>query len=277
MRKRGKKSRPLRKFLFFIFFVTIFGFLTISSIGQREFSAPHKIIFEILGTAQTGVTGLRNLGVNTWQHYVALWNVRTENLQLRLEIKKYQEMNSKYQEALATNLRLNSLLDLKESLPAPTLTAQVIGRDPSQWFKTLTINRGTSSGVTRGMPVVTVEGVVGQIFDGANHYAKVIQAIDPNSAIDVLVQRSRTQGILKGTGSTYKLQYVVKNSDVRVGDTVITSGLSGTFPKAIPVGTVSSVVSNRRGMFLEIDITPAVDFNRLENVVIVMTPNKLAE
>ena len=127
------------------------------------------------------------------------------------------------------------------------------------------------------MPVVTVEGVVGHVIDGSSHYAKILQANDPNSAIEVLIQDTRVQGIIKGTGTGYRLHYVVKSNEVNAGDLLVTSGLGGVFPKGLPVGTVSKVVSNRRGMFLNIEVTPAVDFSKLENVIVIMKSNQLTE
>jgi rod shape-determining protein MreC len=277
MRKRNKRARAGKQFIILAVFAVFFAALLFSSISRREFSTPHKLILEILGTAQAGVAVVTGTVRHLWTGYVALWDVREENDQLREEIEKYQVLNSKYREALVTNVRLEKLLELKESLPPPTLTALIQGHDPSLWFKTLTVNRGSSDGVTKGMPVVAVAGVVGHVLDSTAHYAKVLQANDPNSAIEVLIQESRVQGILKGTGSGYRLHYVLKNNDVKSGDLVVTSGLGEVFPKGLPVGTVSRVVSNRRGMFLDIEVEPAVNFEQLEHLIIIMKSNQLAE
>ena len=277
MRKRGKRARPLKQLAYLSIFLILFGILISSAIGRKEFSAPHKFILEILGTAQSAVYNLTKSTSNIWYGYVSLWDVREENLRLHEEINKYQSINIKYREAVATNMRLNKLLELKETLPPPTLSAVIIGRDPSQWFKTITVNRGSSDGITRGMPVVTVEGVVGQVLDGGAHYSKVLLANDPNSALDVLIQRTRIQGIIKGDGDSYRLHYVLKNNIVEEGYQIVTSGMGGVFPKGLPVGTVSKVVNNKRGMFLEINITPAANFSKLEHVIIIMKSNPLAE
>jgi len=277
MRKRSKRVRPIKQFLLVLILALLFGSLIIPAMGRREMTLPHKFIFEILGTAQAGVTGILSYCGGLWDDYIVLLNVRDENKRLRDEIKKHQVTNIKYREAVATNFRLSKLLDLKETLPPPTLTAQIVGRDPSQWFKTFSIDRNSSDGITKGMPVVTVEGVVGHVLEGSSHYAKVLQANDPNSAIEVLIQNTRVQGIIKGTGTGYRLHYVVKNNEVNPGDQLVTSGLGGVFPKGLPVGTISKVVSNRRGMFLDIDVTPAIDFSKLENVIVIMKSNQLTE
>ncbi|MDF1576841.1 MAG: rod shape-determining protein MreC [Desulfobulbales bacterium] len=278
MRKRSKRTRrPLRQFLVISTCAVLFTVLALSFMGRKELTLPHRLIFDILGTAQAGVTGAINYGLDIRNNYFDLIGVKKENDRLREEIARYQGLTVTYREALATNVRLRKLLEFKEQLPQPTITARIIGRDPSQWFKTFSIDRSSSDGVSRGMPVVTVEGVVGQILDGGNHRAKVLQAIDPNSAIEVLIQDSRTQGIIKGTGESYRLHYVLKNNKINPGDLLITSGLGGVFPKGLPVGRVSSVVSNRRGMFLDIEVEPVVDFSKLENVIVIMKSNQLTE
>jgi rod shape-determining protein MreC len=129
----------------------------------------------------------------------------------------------------------------------------------------------------KGMPVITSEVIVGQIIDGGSKRAKVLQTIDANSAIEVRIQNTRTKGIIKGTGTSYRLLYVPKNNTVNKGDLLVTSGLGGVFPKGLAVAVVSSVVSNRRGMFLDIEAEPVVDFSRLENVIVIMKSNQLAE
>jgi len=257
--------------------VVLFGVLALSFMGRKELTLPHRFIFDILGTAQAGVTGVINYFNDIQEGYIDLIGVKRENDRLRDEIKKYQSLSVTYREALATNTLLRKLLDFKEELPQPTVTARIIGRDPSQWFKTFSIDHSSSDGVSKGMPVVTADGVVGQILDGGNRRAKVLEAIDPNSAIEVLIQDTRTQGIIKGTGDSYRLHYVLKNNKVNRGDLLITSGLGGVFPKGLPVGIVSSVVSNRRGMFLDIEVKPVVDFSKLENVIVIMKSNQLAE
>ncbi|MEJ2691236.1 MAG: rod shape-determining protein MreC, partial [Deltaproteobacteria bacterium] len=207
---------------------------------------------------------------NIWGGYIALWDVREENALLHKEINRLKELNQSYREAAATNIRLQKLLQMKESLPIPSISADIIGKDSSIWTHTLIINRGSQDGLKIGMPVVDADGVVGQVVDTSPHYAKVLLAIDPNSAIDVLVQRSRMQGILKGNGDGFELKYVQKNVDVKEGDKAVTSGFGDLFPKGLVAGVVSEVVKSKRGMFQKITVTPAVDFQKLETVLVLL-------
>lgn len=277
MRKKAKRSRQLKAMLLFGVILTLVLMLIVSTVGRQEFNTPHKFALEVLGTAQTATTMASGYFKTIWHNYTSLINVREENERLREELRKYKAATTKYREAVATNVRLAKLLELKETLPPPTITAQIIGKDPSQWFKTLIIDRGSSDGIEIGMPAVTVEGVVGQVVNTSPHYAKILLANDPNSAIDAIIQKNRVQGIVKGNGSGFDLLYILKNSEVEQGDDVVTSGLGSVFPKGLLIGTVADVTKSRRGMFQTITVEPATDFSQLEEVIIIMKKASLAE
>jgi len=246
--------------------------------GRKEFTIPHKLGLELIGPFQTAISKVSNYAGSIWDKYTDLLNVREENEQLRQELLQYKTANIEYREAVATNVRLQKLLELKESLPPPTLSAEIVGKDPSLWFRTFTINRGSSDGVQKGMPVVTVEGVVGQVLTSSPNYSKVLLATDPNSAIEVITQKTRVQGIVKGSGpETFNLHYVLKSAEVEKGDYVLTSGLGGVFPKGLMVGTVAEITKSRRGMFQNIAVKPAVDFSQLEYLIIIMKKYSLTE
>jgi rod shape-determining protein MreC len=278
MRKRGKRSGQLRFFLLFGCLLTAILVLIISMADRKEFTVLHKFGLEVIGPFQTAISKVSNYSGSIRQKYVDLLSVREENEQLRQELLQYRTANIEYREALATNVRLQKLLELKESLPPPTLTAEIVGKDPSLWFRTLTINRGSSDGVQKGMPVVTVEGVVGQILTSSPNYSKVLLATDPNSAVDVITQKTRVHGIVKGLGrDAFGLNYVFKSAVVEKGDFVLTSGLGGVFPKGLMVGSVLEITNSRRGMFQKIEIEPAVDFSQLEHLIIIMKKDSLTE
>src|SRR5210317_2250427 len=277
VRKRGKRSRQMRFFLLLGFLLTAILFLIISMAGRKEFTTLHKIGLEIIGPVQTVISKASNYAGSIKTRYVDLLHLREENNQLRQELLQYKTANIEYREALATNVRLKKLLELKESLPPPTLIAEIVGKDPSLWFRTLTINRGSSDGIQKGMPVVTVEGVVGQILTSSPNFSKVLLATDPNSAVEVITQKTRVHGIVKGLGrdAVFGLNYVLKSTVVEKGDFVLTSGLGGVFPKGLMVGTVSEIEKSRRGMFQKVEIEPAVDFSQLEFLIIIMKKNSL--
>ena len=277
MRKRGKRSRQMRSFLLFSCLLIAILILIISLGGRKEFTVLHKFSLEVIGPVQTALSKVSNYAGNIRKKYVDLIGLREENKELRQELLQYKTANIEYREALATNVRLKKLLELKESLPPPTLTAEIVGKDPSLWFRTLTINRGSSDGIQKGMPVITVEGVVGQILTSSPNFSKVLLATDPNSAVEVITQKTRVHGIVKGLGrdAFFGLNYVLKSAVVEKGDFVLTSGLGGVFPKGLMVGTVSEIEKSRRGMFQKVEIEPAVDFSQLEFLIIIMKKNSL--
>lgn len=278
MRKKNKKSQHIKIFFLFGSILTFILILIASTVGRQELNGPQRLALDLIGKGQYVITRMTSGILNVWSDYVGLLHVREENKRLQEELDKFQAANIKHREAVATNVRLSKLLQIKETLPPPTLTAQVVGRDPSLWFRTIIIDRGSSEGVEKGMPVVTVEGVVGQILDSSPNYSKVLLANDPNSAIDVFVQKNRVQGILKGNGSTgFNILYVLKNADVEKGDDIVTSGLGDIFPKGLPVGKVTEVTKSKRGMFQKIEVEPAVDFSQLEYLLIIMHENSLAD
>jgi rod shape-determining protein MreC len=276
MRKRGKRSGQMRFLLLFGCLLAAIFILIISMAGRKEFTTLHKFGLEVIGPFQTAISKVSSYAGGFKKEYVDLLGVREENVQLRQELLQYRAASIEYREALATNVRLKKLLGLKESLPPPTLTAEIVGKDPSLWFRTLTINRGSSDGVEKGMPIVTVEGVVGQILTSSPNYSKVLLATDPNSAVDVITQKTRVHGIVKGLGrDAFGLNYVLKSAVVEKDDLVLTSGLGEVFPKGLMVGTVSEITKSRRGMFQKIEIEPAVDFSQLEHLIIIMKKKSL--
>jgi len=268
--KRSSRFRAFKLVLLSAILLTLTFIFLVSTLGSQKFGILHKLIFEVTGPVQKVFSGAAGYVGTFTEKYTDLIHVREENRRLWKELQEARAAAHKNREALATNARLKKLLQLKEATDLPMLSARVVGKDPSLWFRTVIIDRGSSDGVFKGMPVLTAEGIVGQIITVSPNYAKVLLAIAPSSALDVLLQKTRVRGILKGTGSlTYKLDYVLKTVDVQEGDYVVTAGYGGMFPSGLPVGVVSSVIKKRRGMFLEIEVTPAVDFLTLEDVMII--------
>lgn len=275
--RRKKKPNPVKRFFLVATLAALSVIAIVTTVGRKEFGLSHRLVFEALGPAQSAFARATEFVGGFWRHYLNLVGVSEENDRLRQEIKRYIAINAEYREAVATNVRLNQLLDLAHSLDQPVLTAHVIGRDPALWFKTITIDKGISAGVEKGMPVVTVEGVVGQVINVSPRFAKVLLATDPNSAVDAILQASRALGIVKGNGQGYRMDYVLREKEVAKDDLVVTSGMGGVFPKGLLIGRVSEVGKDKRGMFHNITVQPAVDFRELEYVTIILKANSLAE
>lgn len=225
-----------------------------------------------------GATPLQNvfkqtvkLVVTLWEDYFHLVDVHQENRRLKLELDSLKRENGLYKELVATHERLRDLLSFKEAVSRPAVAAQVVGLDPTGWFQSVVINKGTNAGIKLDMPVVNASGVVGRIVSVSPNYAKVLLIIDQNSAVDCLVQRSRDRGMVRGqSAQVCRLDYMVKSASVKEGDGVITSGLGRVFPKGLPVGTILNVKEGDGALFKEIAVTPAVDFSKLEEVLVIL-------
>ncbi|MEE4240428.1 MAG: rod shape-determining protein MreC [Desulfopila sp.] len=241
-----------------------------ASFGGR-FGLFHQLTFESLGPAQKFFTSISSGVENIWDDYVALWNIRDENQRLHGIVDQLNGKLNEYTEAYSIYLGLIEKLKFKEKESFPSITAQVVGRDPSYWFQTIIIDRGVNDGIVKGMVARNENGVVGQVIQVSSNYAKILLANAPSSAIDAMVQKNRVRGILKGNGQHYVLYYVLKNADVAVGDRIVTAGIGGIFPSGVPLGYVSAVRKKQRGMFQEIEVSPSVDFQRIETVFVNMT------
>ncbi len=268
--KRGSRFRIFRLVLLGGVLLTVGLIFLVFVFGNQEVGPMHKLLLETAGPVQKVMSRVTGPIQSLKKEYLGLLSVREDKEHLLQELQECRAAAYKNREAVATNARLRKLLDFKESSGLPAVAAQVIGKDPSFWFRSVIIDRGNSDGVVKGMPVVTGDGIVGQIYSTSPHYAKVLLSIAPSSALDVLLQESRVRGILKGTGeSTYRLEYILKTEEISEGDHVVTAGYGGLFPTGLPVGVVSRVTKKRRGMFLEIEVTPAVDFETLEGLLVI--------
>lgn len=234
-----------------------------------------QFVIEITAPFQKLIKQTTKSTEELWLNYFRLVDVHHENTQLKNEIHVLKMANSRYRELLATQERLEELLQFKQTINRPVLAAQVIGLDPTGWFKSVIIDKGKWAGLRLDMPVVNAFGVVGRVVSVSSNYAKVLLIIDQNSAVDCLVQRSRDRGMLKGLMSEIcKLDYVAKSNDITVGDIVVTSGLGGVFPKGLPVGRILDVKEISGELFKDIKIRTAVDFSKLEEVLVILEESR---
>ena len=208
---------------------------------------------------------------NIWRNYFDLVGVSQNNDLLVKALKAANEKNNHLRELELSHARLQRLLELKPDLKRRVVAAAVVGKDPSPWLKTVVIDKGMDGGVQRGMPVVTPDGIAGLITDASAGYAKVLLITDQNSAVDALTQTTRARGMVKGESSDkLRLDYVLRRNDILAGDIIISSGLDGVFPKGIRIGYVHEVIKPNSGIFQEVSITPYVDFEKLEEVLVII-------
>jgi len=229
---------------------------------------------EVCSPFQKAATFMIDTVQGTFQHYVFLVNLEKENRMLKKKIAELQEKDQQRKEMRLANERLRELLQFREKNSPSMVGAEVIGRDPSSWFKSITIDKGERDGVKKGMAVISPAGVIGQVLKTAPHYAVVLLITDYNSAIDTMVERTRAKAIVEGKGENRcQLKYLLRADEVAVGDIVVTSGLGGNFPKGLMVGEIKQVDKKGHGVFQFAELIPSVDMTRLEEVFIIMEPS----
>ena len=245
------------------------------SLGKgQEWNATEKLAIEVTAPIQKCFIGTVRFMRDIWSNYFFLVEARRENLQLKAQIEILKLENSRYKEVLLANERLQELLKFQDSTDATLIPAMVTGWDSSGMFKSIIIDKGSWDRVAINMAVVSSEGVVGRVVSVSPHYSQVLLVTDQNSAIDGVVQSSRGRGMVKGSGSDEcYFDYVIKTCEIKPGDAIVTSGLGGVFPKGLSLGRVKSVEDSPYKLFKDVEVIPAVNFNRLEEVLILLNKN----
>ena len=231
-----------------------------------------RLISAVTSPIQYGITSATKGIRNIWTSYIYLINVSRENISLKNDMEKLKQENNQLREAVFLNQRLKELLAFKQGMPQTSVAANVIGIESSGWVRTVKINKGLSDGIRRDMAVVTPLGIAGRVIDVQPTTSMVLIVTDPRCNIDVIVQRSRTKGIVEGNGTDrLTLKYVRHEDDIQIGDVLLSSGLGGIFPKGMVVGEVVRVEKGADNFFMDIEVQPAADFKKLEEVLIITT------
>jgi len=206
---------------------------------------------------------------NLWRNYVYLRGVRQENRELKEEIEQLRLEQVRLSDDADQARRLQALLGFKEKFISKTMAAQVIGSSGSEQSRSVYIDKGEKDGIEKDMPVITAEGVIGKVLRVYRSTAQVLLVDDQTSGVGVLLEKSRLQGVLRGTpAGEVVLEKVMSDEQVEPGERVLTSGGDQIFPKGLPVGTVTKV-SPGPDLFLNIRVRPAANLSRLEEVLVI--------
>lgn len=220
-------------------------------------------IERIVNSAWDGCSGV-------WSGYVYLIGAAKENNMLRARLSELEGRSSVMNELELENARLRELLRFSTDRQVSGITASVVGGDPSGWVKGITVNKGSSAGIAPGMAVIHPRGVVGQVVAVSSDSARILLVSDHSSGVDVLTQESRARGVVEGAGERLcELKFIPKELQLKEGEQVLTSGMDGVYPKGILVGTVSQIGTGAAGLFKTVEIKPAVDLAKIEEVLIV--------
>ena len=262
----------LKRRTILIILILFFAAIQLYSFYQQDKAVTNPLSRLVLTLAyypQKLVSDSTNKLVSVWNRYLDLVDLKTQNTELRREIQRLRQERFALSEAEFQNKRLKKLLDFKERGSHPVVSANVIGASPSILrSQVVIVDKGSGAGVAPGMPVASYDGIVGRILVTGDKSSEVLLITDPVSAVDAYVHRTRARGIVKGTGSGCVMQYIENKADVSIGDKIISSGKDGFFPKGVVIGTVTAIEPD--GSFISAPVSPEVDLNSVEEVVIIL-------
>lgn len=244
------------------------------ALTDRKEVARGFILKEVLSVTVTPMQRLvlaaSNGVAKVWSGYIFLAGVKEENDSLKSSISALHEENNRLKEEVSLNNRLRVLLAHREALPYKTVAASVTGFNIDRWARTVTINKGSAEGISKDLAVISPEGVIGKTIEVNRHTSRVILASDLRSDIDALVQRTRVKGVIEGSGGEDLIfKYIRQTDNVQVGDAVVTSGLSGVFPKGLVVGEITRVEKGKDNFFKYVEVRPKAEVRKTEEVLVV--------
>ena len=251
--------------------------LNFKQIGFNIFSTAENGISAVTGSVKTAFTALKELAELRKQY-----NILVEKL------KDYEYMQRANSEIRKENARLKEQLDFAQSLAVKNFPANIISRGGDNLYSTIVINRGARNGIKKNMPVIAIQngsvGIVGKVITVGYTTAQVMPVFDYNSAISARVQNTRDIGLVTGNGSDalpLKMGYIKKRviDELHFGEVIVTSGENENYPADIPIGTISNIQVLDYDTSLAIELSPIIDFSRLETVLVIdqKTPNDKME
>jgi rod shape-determining protein MreC len=215
------------------------------------------------------LVSVQNSCGDIWHNYFYLRGVRAENHQLKEQIERMRLEEVRLSQDAEQAHRLQALLAFKEQEVAKTVAAQVIGSSGSDLSRLIYIDKGSNDGIAQDMAVITADGIVGKVLLVYPSVAQVLLINDQSSGVGVILEKSRLQGVLRGTANgEVVLERVMSDEQVGPGEKLLSSGGDQIFPKGMPVGTVAKV-SQGKDLFLNIKVKPSADLSRLEEVLVV--------
>lgn len=260
------------KRLIFVLFLFCLPLVPIAFFRVR---LPRLNIYERLnaGIVLPVTEALRNAGAGIgvlWTRYLHLIEVSRQNEKLAKENDELKNQILALEESKVENLRLKKLLEIPELNQSPHVVAKVIGQDTSFENLGFFINAGEAQGLAPRMPVINAQGIVGTITRVFKNSASFVTLLDPTHDVDGVIVRSRARLMIEGKGKPLvaRLKYLDRSEDVRVGDTVITSGLDGVFPKGLLIGNIVKADKPQAGVLQEAELRAAFELGTLEEVIV---------
>jgi len=271
-----RRDRDSGRTIWILVFVAVSVFCIIFFAARGRFSVPFssRAVTAVFTPFQRAVSWAGNQVQDVTTNIWDILTVHQQNKMLRNEVEQLRAQNIQANEYAAENIRLRSLLNYKQAVTQFDLVfGRVIGRESASWTGMIVIDRGTNDGIQKDMAVVTERGLVGNVIEAGPFSSKVELLLDPRAAVGTLVQRSRVAGIVEGDPSVPmqpRMVNIPRNADIVEGDEIVTSGFGGIYPKGLIVGTVASVKNDAGGLLKYALLEPAVDFQKLEDVAVIV-------
>lgn len=212
-----------------------------------------------------------------WAGFFELNDVREELQKTREKLQQYESTSEDIREIKIENERLRKLYEFEARMEYDSVVAEVISKDPDNWFRTIIINKGSKHGIKVNMPVIAFNGeekaVIGKVVEVRRSLSRIIPIISTEMKLGVMLQESRSPGLMQGYASNSDLcviDYINKSQKVSPGDKVVTSGQCGVFPEGLPVGEVVKTQMLKSSAFQKAIIKPFIDYNKIEEVFVIL-------
>lgn len=240
-----------------------------------ETKATDSVILKITSPIQKAFFSVSSGVRNFFTHFEDVAELHDQNKELNDKIARLEENIERNNAYKIENERLRNLLNLKDTYKNFELTAaNVIGRDSSRWFISLTLDKGSKDGISMTDTVITNDGLVGHITDIGTDWSRVTSILDSQSTVSVVVERTEDIAMVDGDidlseNGLCKMTYIPKDSTLTIGDNIKTSGLGGVYPKGLDVGKIKEIHSDNQGVSQYAIVSPAVNFDKIYEVLII--------
>ena len=256
-------------FLAFLLFLCVWFMVHRNSNRSEQASPLKSFSLTVWLPIQKSISWVITFPENTLNAIRELKNLRQEVNRLQLENQQIHLELSNHKSLEADVARLESVLQIKSKFPHKAKIARIIAHDPSTWNNSFIVDVGAEDGVVVDSPVISEQGIVGRVVEATPRNSRVLLITDSDSSVAGIDDRSRVTGIVLGTGrNALKYGYVNANEDVQKDDLLVSSGLGGIFPKGYVLGSVLKKTPSENGLYIDIEVAPAVDFAALDYVFI---------
>lgn len=275
MRNTERRARNFSDLGVRIVLLTLAAILLMTLQISGNLRPAQNLVTQLVAPAQLSATGITSTVTRFFAFLGRIRTLEQEYVALEARAKQLEAEIETLREVEKENEQLRSLLNFAQTRPrlelrGAQIVARVIGEESTNFSDTILIDLGTVHGIRIGMPVVTDQGLVGRISEVTENNAKVLLLTDPSSSASALLAESRLNGIVRGsTGNKLIMDFIPQGPTFNLGETVLSSGLGGKFPKGLTIGVIESLESQPNAVFQTAVVRPAVDFGSLELVMVI--------